>query len=116
MHGRLLHKAGDKRKDFCDLDLSEAVFAEMPLQGARCSVSNLTSADFHGADLYWSSFFMANLTVANFERAQLKGVTSNWPTSPTPTLGMRIWVAIRLAGQPKFKEQTSQARNFEEPR
>jgi hypothetical protein len=72
-HGRLLHKIEDKLRDFSDLDLPEAVFAEMLLQGAHFSGSNLTGADFRGADLYWSIFFLANLTSANFERAQLQG-------------------------------------------
>jgi uncharacterized protein YjbI with pentapeptide repeats len=65
-HGRLLHKAEGKLRDFSDLDLPEDVFADVLLQGAHFSGSNLTGADFRGADLYWSTFFLANLTSAKF--------------------------------------------------
>ena len=50
----------------------------MLLQGVHFSGSNLTGANFRGADLYWN-FFLANLTEADFEGAQMQGIRQRRP-------------------------------------
>jgi hypothetical protein len=68
--GDLLHRYDEH--DFADLDLPEAVFAGMVLEGAHFSCADLSGANFRGTDLYWGIFFLANLTGADFEGAQLQ--------------------------------------------
>jgi uncharacterized protein YjbI with pentapeptide repeats len=54
--GRVIHE-GDRSKQYCDLDLRNAVFEGLTLQAAHFDDSNLEGATFRGADLYWGNFF-----------------------------------------------------------
>ena len=71
--GVLIHSGPVGPTGFADLDLRDAVFEGMVLQGAHFYDANLEGANFRGVDLYWGSFFLANLTAADFEEAQLQG-------------------------------------------
>src|SRR5215472_11188738 len=70
--GRVIHESA-QFKQYCELDLRDAVFEGLALEGAHFDDSNLQSANFREADLYWANFFLANLSEADFEGAQLCG-------------------------------------------
>ena len=70
--GEVLHTYEDSH-DFSDLELREAVFAGLVLQGAHFSFTDLSGANCRGSDFYWGIFFSANLTRADLEGAQLQG-------------------------------------------
>jgi uncharacterized protein YjbI with pentapeptide repeats len=73
--GRVIHE-GDRSKQYCDLDLRNAVFEGLTLQPAHFDDSNLEGATFRGADLYWGNFFLANLAEADFEAHNFGALTS----------------------------------------
>lgn len=73
--GEIIYRCKGKLLGAClmDLDLRQAVFSGLILEGAHFEDSNLEGADFTNADLYWASFFQANLSHAILRNTNLRG-------------------------------------------
>jgi uncharacterized protein YjbI with pentapeptide repeats len=64
--GALLHEA-DRFHDLSDLKLRNAVLDGLTLQGVHFEHANLDGATLKNCELYWATFYCANLSGADFE-------------------------------------------------